>query len=106
MMRVFWPLLVLVITAGAAPHPSPSPPLPVPPIPPGQPPADRSAPMPDRDLQAPLDGASQGVKVSVQDFRIRRFYQGLGYTPGSHFETSEERKPIQTPGLTLQVPIQ
>lgn len=104
MMRVFWVLLVLLATAGASP-PQSSPALPVPPIPPDQPPSDRSAPVPDRDLQAPSD-ASQGVKVSVQDFRIRRYYQGMGYTPGSHFETSEEKKPIQTPGLTLQVPIQ
>jgi hypothetical protein len=45
------------------------------------------------------------VHVSVQDFRVQRFYQGLGYAPGSHFETSEEKRSIQTPGLSLQVPL-
>ena len=38
--------------------------------------------------------------------RIQRFYQGLGYAPGSHFATSEEKRPIQTPGLSVQVPLQ
>jgi hypothetical protein len=44
--------------------------------------------------------------VSVQDFRVQRFYQGLGYAPGSHYATSEEKRPIQTPGLSVQVPLQ
>ena len=101
MMRTFSAGLILLATAAA----SPAPPLPIPPIPPANPPIDHSAPMPDRDFQAPSD-ANQGVRVSVQDFRIQRFYQGLGYTPGSHYETSEERKPIQTPGVSLQVPLQ
>ncbi len=102
MTRLVSAVLLLLATTGASPAPS----LPVPPIPPANPPSDHSAPMPDRDLQAPPDGDAQRVRVSVQDFRIRRFYQGMAYTPGSHFETSEEKRPIQTPGLTLQVPLQ
>ena len=35
----------------------------------------------------------------------RRFNQGLGYAPGWQYETSEEKRSIQTPGLTVQVPL-
>ncbi len=101
MIRVASAVFLLLATTAASPAPS----LPVPPIPPADPPADHSAPVPDRDAQAPTE-PGQRVQVSVQDFRIQRFYQGLGYTPGSHFETSEEKRPIQTPGLSLKVPLQ
>ncbi len=103
MRRTSWAILVLLATIGAGPPP---PTLPVPPIPPAHPPSDRSAPVPDRDIQAPVQAATPGPRVSLQDFRIRRYYQGLAYSPGSHFETSEEKRPIQTPGLTVQVPLQ
>jgi hypothetical protein len=43
--------------------------------------------------------------VSVQDFRADRFGQALGYTPGSQFQTSEDKRPIQTPGVAVQVPL-
>ncbi len=101
MRRMIWAAFVLLLTAGASPHRS----LPVPPIPPADPPSGQSAPLPDRDMQPPLDATSQGARVSVEDFRIRRFYPGLAYSPGSHFETSEEKRPIQTPGLAVQVPL-
>jgi hypothetical protein len=29
----------------------------------------------------------------------------MGYAPGSQYETSEEKRSIQTPGLTVQVPL-
>lgn len=104
MIRVVAAVFLLVVATGAAPAPAPS--LPVPPIPPADPPSDHSAPIPDRDAQAPLGAGTESVQVNVQDFRIRRFYQGLGYGPGSHFETSEEKRPIQTPGVALKVPLQ
>jgi len=93
--------LLLVATVAA----SPPRPLPIPPIPPDVPPLDQSAPLPDRDASGPTDNSAR-TRVSVQDFRIQRFYQGLGYAPGSHFATSEEKRPIQTPGLSVQVPLQ
>ena len=62
--------------------------------------------MPDSSLEAPSAGSGQRVQVNVSDFRIERFYQGMGYGPGSHYETSEEKRPIQTPGETLKVPLQ
>jgi hypothetical protein len=101
MKRASWAVFVLLATAGA----SPSRPLPVPPIPPAHPPTDQSAPLPDRDARAPADGASDGTRVGVRDFRISRFNQGMGYAPGSQYETSEEKRSIQTPGLTVQVPL-
>jgi hypothetical protein len=105
MMRVWWAVLVLLATAGASPT-SPQPALPLPPIPPDHPPTDQSAPVPDRDVLRPSDPADDSPRVAVRDFRVRRFYQGYGYAPGSQFETSEEKRPIQTPGLTVQVPLQ
>jgi hypothetical protein len=100
MIRIASAVFLLLATTGAGPAP-----LPVPPIPPANPPTALSAPMPDRDLQAPT-APGQRLQVSVQDFRVQRFYQGLGYAPGSHFETSEEKRPIQTPGLSVKVPLQ
>jgi hypothetical protein len=103
MIRIPCVLFVLVATLAAGP--SPLPPLPIPPIPPEAPPIDQSAPLPDRDANVPTDNSAK-TRLSVQDFRIQRFYQGLGYAPGSHFATSEEKRPIQTPGLSVQVPLQ
>jgi hypothetical protein len=101
MMRIGWAVFVLLITVGAGPLRR----MPVPPIPPPHPPADQSAPVPNRDATGPLTPASQGPRVTLQDFRADRLRQGLGYTPGSQFETSEDKRPIQTPGLTVQVPL-
>ncbi len=102
MTRTWFALFVLLATGGAAP---PAPHLPVPPIPPANPPVAKSAPIPDRDFQAPVT-TTDGTRVTVQDFRVRRFNQGMGYTPGSQFETSEDKRPIQTPGLYVRVPLQ
>jgi hypothetical protein len=80
--------------------------LPLPPVPPAVPPAEQAAPTPDRDARAPWAPSEPGVRIVPQDFRIRRFNnQGLGYAPGSQFETSEDKRPIQTPGLSVQVPL-
>ena len=102
MKRILWAVVVLLATVGASPPRA----LPVPPIPPAHPPTDQSAPMPDRDALAPPDTVVQGPRVGVRDFRIHQFInQGLGYAPGSQFESSEEKRPIQTPGLAVQVPL-
>jgi hypothetical protein len=101
MTRAGCALLALLVTAGAAPRR----PLPVPPLPPANPPADQSAPLPDRDFQAPREPDPQGPQVGLRDFRIRRFDDSPGYVPGSHFETGEDKRSIQTPGLTVRVPL-
>lgn len=102
MIRLGLVLLALLVTTAAGPKRS----LPVPPIPPDQPPVDQSAPTPDRDLFAPVIATSQGTRVTVRDYRVRPFKSGSGYTPGSQFESSEDRRPIQTPGFMVHVPLQ
>jgi hypothetical protein len=85
---------------------SPSSKLPVPPIPPAHPPLGQSAPVPNSNATAPLVAPTNGAQVSVSNFRYNRFDRSLGYTPGSSYQTGEEKRGIQTPGLTLRVPLQ
>jgi hypothetical protein len=92
-------LAVISMAAGPAP-------LPLPPIPPAHPPREQLAPTPDRSAQAPWVAPDDGVRVRPQDFRAQLPTQGLGYTPGSQFQSSEDKRPIQTPGLSVQVPLQ
>jgi hypothetical protein len=80
--------------------------LPVPPIPPARPPVDQLAPVPDLYAKAPVGTAAGGAQITISDFRVRRLDQSLGYTPGSHYRDSEDRRVIQTPGLSVRVPIQ
>ncbi|MGC1409397.1 MAG: hypothetical protein WA864_10685 [Acetobacteraceae bacterium] len=105
MMRPCWVVLALLATTGAGPPNR----LPEPPIPPAHPPTAQSAPIPNPDAQAPLSAEQRGARVSVQDFRVDHFGQSLGYTlgytPGSQFETSEDKRSIQTPGVAVQLPL-
>jgi hypothetical protein len=94
--------LFLVLLAGAAPAPS----LPVPPIPPEHPPLTQSAPIPNPDVRAPLDTSTGRAQVGLTDFRLDRQDKSPGYSPGSQFQNSEDRRGIQTPGLTVRVPLQ
>jgi len=103
MMRMGLTLLSLLAAMGAAPVP----PLPVPPIPPAHPPVEQSAPVPNPDLQGPADASGKGPQLSFTDFRLDRDKQSsLGYSPGSQFQTNEDRRVIQTPGLSVRVPLQ
>jgi hypothetical protein len=103
-MKRFTRAALALVAVAATPAPRP---LPIPPIPPPRPPAEQVAPTPDRDAQGPWAPAVGGVRVLPQDFRAYRFNnQGLGYVPGSQYETSEEKRPIQTPGLNVLVPLQ
>jgi hypothetical protein len=102
MTRTGLPLFLMLATVAAAPAPS----LPVPPIPPEHPPTAQSAPIPNPDARAPQDRSAGGAQVGLTDFRLDRDNQSLGYSPGSQFQTSEDRRPIQTPGLTVRVPLQ
>jgi len=96
--------LLLTVAAGPVNHGQPAR-LPVPPIPPPHPPVAQSAPVPNSDLTAPLS-ASVLPNVTFHDFRATQYAKGLGYSPGSQFETDEDKRPIQTPGLTLKLPLQ
>jgi len=90
----------------AAAGPSPPAPLPVPPIPPAHPPLDQVAPMPDINAHGPGPENPPGPKLSITDFRLHRYDQSPGYAYGSQFQTNEDKRVIQTPGLTVQVPLQ
>ena len=97
-------LLLLFTATGAGPTPT----LPLPPVLPEHPRTDQTAPIPNPDARGPRDAASVGTQVQVSDFRVSRQgqTQGLGYSPGSQFQTSEDRRSLQTPGLTVRVPLQ
>ena len=94
-------LLLLFTATGAGPAPS----LPLPPVLPEHPRTDQTAPIPNPDARGPRDAASIGTEVQVTDFRASRQNQSLGYSPGSQFQTGEDRRSIQTPGLTVRVPL-
>ena len=80
--------------------------FPVPPIPPQHPPLAETAPIPDADARAPVAPQSTSPSVDVRLYRARPYDPGLGFAPGSRYQTSEDRKPIQTPGLVISVPLQ
>jgi hypothetical protein len=78
----------------------------VPPIPPEHPPVAETAPVPNADARAPIAPQSASPTVDLRLYRARPYDPGLGFAPGSRYQTSEDRKPIQTPGLSINVPLQ
>lgn len=80
-------------------------PLPVPPVPPAKPPTDTAAPVPDIAQRAPLAIANEDTQVRLRLYRARRYDGSRGFLPGSRYESSEDRKPIQTPGFSVTVPL-
>lgn len=80
--------------------------LPIPPTPPDNAPTDTAAPVPDSGRIAPMTLANAETQVKLRLYRLRRPDGSMGFLPGSRFETSEERKAIQTPGISLSVPLQ
>jgi hypothetical protein len=80
--------------------------LPVPPLPPQNRPLDQTAPVPDLDAHAPLVPLSDGPSVNVRFYRFNPPNPSMGFAPGSRYQTSEDRKPIQTPGFSVSVPVQ
>jgi hypothetical protein len=80
--------------------------LPVPPLPPAHPPRGDIAPVPDPDVHAPLTPVSNAPSVDLRQFRNKYYDPSLGFAPGSRYQTNEDRKPIQTPGLSISVPLQ
>ena len=79
--------------------------LPVPPIPPDHPRLAEAAPVPDLDAKAPVAPVSDKPSVDVRLYRAKSYDTGFGFVPGSRYQDSEERKPIQTPGLSIRVPL-
>lgn len=80
-------------------------PLPVPPIPPAHPPAADAAPVPNVDAHAPIVQAKQGPSFDVKLYRARNYDPSMGFAPGSRYQSNEDRKPIQTPGFSVTVPL-
>lgn len=80
--------------------------LPVPPIPPEHPPIAEAAPVPNVNAEAPAAPASDEPSVNVKVYRATMYDPGLGFAPGSRYQSTEERKPIQTPGVSISVPLQ
>jgi len=104
-MRLAPPIVAVAALLLAAAAPS-SLALPIPPVPPAQPPADEMAPVPNPDLREPVRVSAAEVTVRPQFYRADRPDTSLGFTPGSRYQSSDERKPLQTPGLRITVPLQ
>jgi hypothetical protein len=79
--------------------------LPVPPVPPAQPPISEAAPVPNVNAEAPVAPASNEVKLDVKFYRARTYDASKGFVPGSRYQSNEDRKPIQTPGFSVSVPL-
>ena len=63
--------------------------------------------MPNCDAVGPLTSSENRPQVQLKDFRADPFQQsGLGYPRGSQFQSDEDKRPIQTPGLAVRVPLQ
>ena len=89
---------LVVMAAGGAPE------LPVPPVPPPNPPSD-TAPVPDDDAQGPRALTADDAQFRLRLYRMQRYDASQGFIPGSRYESSEDKKAIQTPGLSLSVPL-
>lgn len=79
--------------------------LPIPPPPPAHPPSGETAPVPNLDVHAPIAPVSDEPRVDVRMFRARSYDPSLGFAPGSRYQSSEDRKAIQTPGFSINVPL-
>jgi hypothetical protein len=97
-----WRLALIGLIAAT---PAPAAELPLPPVPPAQVSRSLAAPVPDSDLQAPPGLPDTAPTVGLKLYRAQTFDQSLGFTPGSRYQTSEDRKPIQTPGFSVSVPL-
>jgi hypothetical protein len=79
--------------------------LPLPPVPPFPAPNTETAPVPNRDAFAPLAPLSQAPNLNLKLYRSEPPDPSMGFSPGSRYQSSEDRKAIQTPGLSLSVPL-
>jgi hypothetical protein len=80
--------------------------FPVPPPPPANPPVDEAAPVPNVDARAPVLPSSEQPSIDVKLYRAQPYNPSQGFAPGSQYQSNEDRKPIQTPGLSVSVPLQ
>jgi len=97
-------LVLCMVAMGAAPAAAAE--LPVPPVPPAELQVSQNAPTPDLDVQAPVVTEAEQPSLNVRLYRSKTYDPAYGFAPGSRYQSSEDRKPIQTPGLSVSVPIQ
>lgn len=80
--------------------------LPVPPVPPSLiPNSEKAAPMPNNGIAAPVAEAATGPTIALKFYHSPNYEPGMGFTPGSRYRPPEDRKPLQTPGITINVPL-
>jgi hypothetical protein len=81
--------------------------LPAPPRPPEAAPGPELAPVPNPDVQPPVDlDALTRPSFSITDFRSTTIDNSAGFGTGSQYRSSEDQRAIQTPGLAVKVPLQ
>jgi hypothetical protein len=97
---------LLLLTVLVAAVPAMAEPLPEPPAPPARVPEPDAAPTPDRDARGDSTPDTQHAGVELRVFRPAQGDTGLAFSPGSRFRTPEERKPMQTPGVSFTVPLE
>jgi hypothetical protein len=105
--RMLFVLLGALLLGGAGPHAVPRASLPLPPPLPANPPTDLAAPVPDQD--SPLSDRVPQEPRTAWDLRLYRMQDlstGEGYIPGSAYQAPEQRRPMQTPGFMVTVPLQ
>jgi hypothetical protein len=96
-------LLGGMLLAAAGPRAS----LPLPPPLPVDPPTDQAAPVPDQDSQlAARVPQEPRTAWDLRVYRMEDLYTGEGYIPGSAYQSPEQRRPMQTPGFMVTVPLQ
>lgn len=104
MTRALVVLLGGLLLAGAGPRPS----LPLPPPLPTDPPTDQAAPVPEYDPRFPAGFARDpnSTEWALRMYRMEELDTGEGYIPGSAYQSPEQRRPMQTPGFMVTVPLQ
>jgi hypothetical protein len=80
--------------------------LPIPPIPPEDPPVAEAAPVPNMSAEAPTVPKSEKPSVNMRVYHVGLYDPALGFAPGSRYQSTEDRKPIQTPGFSVSVPLE
>jgi hypothetical protein len=80
--------------------------LPLPPPLPSNPPTDQAAPVPDGDLPVPGWVAQDPAAFALRLYPMQEFGTSDGFIPGSAYQSPEQRKPMQTPGFMVTLPLQ
>lgn len=79
--------------------------LPLPPLPPADAQTGEPAPLPDGNLPPSPSVGTETTKFNVRMFSLDEHGGGLAFIPGSAYVPPEDRKPMQTPGITVSLPV-